>query len=127
MPQCPIALPDHHRRRGGKTIFKNGQELTLPAPLRQLETGQRGKGLLRNHLWCSNDLARAKKRVDLPRFCAAFHRKMMFEIFSDFLQSLVYLELPIMIVIQSGCQLLHVIEIIIIFNMSAVTTNLKLY
>ena len=31
---------------------KSGQELTLPAQLGQLKTGQDGKGLLRIHLWC---------------------------------------------------------------------------
>ena len=33
------------RRRGGKTISKNGQEWTLPAQLGQLKTGQDGNGL----------------------------------------------------------------------------------
>ena len=46
------------RRRGGKTISKSGQEWTLPAQLRQLRTGQDGKGLLRIHLWCPADLPR---------------------------------------------------------------------
>ena len=44
------------RRRGGKTILKSGQEWTLPAQLEQLKTGQDGKGLLRIHLWCHDDL-----------------------------------------------------------------------
>ena len=46
------------RRRGGKTILKNGQEWTLPAQLGQLKTGQGGKGLLQIHLWCPNNLPR---------------------------------------------------------------------
>ena len=46
------------RRRGGKTISNSGQEWTLPAQLGQLKTGQDGKGLLRIHLWCPNDLLR---------------------------------------------------------------------
>ena len=41
-----------HRRKGGRTISKSGQEWTLPAQLWQLKTGQDGKGLLRIHLWC---------------------------------------------------------------------------
>ena len=46
------------RRRGGKTISKSGQEWTLPAQLGQLKTCQDGKGLLRIHLWCPDDLPR---------------------------------------------------------------------
>ena len=46
------------RRRGGKTISKSGQEWTLLAQLGQLKTGQDGKGLLRTHLWCPDDLPR---------------------------------------------------------------------
>ena len=34
------------RRRGGKTISKIGQELTLPAQLGLLKTGQDKKGLV---------------------------------------------------------------------------------
>ena len=52
------------RRRGGKTISKSGQEWTLPAQLGQLKTGQEGKGLLRIHLWCNNDLPRLWDRVE---------------------------------------------------------------
>ena len=37
----------------GKTISKSGREWTL---LGQLKTGQDGKGLLRIHLWCPDDL-----------------------------------------------------------------------
>ena len=46
------------RRRGGKTISKSGLEWTLPAQLGQLKTGQDGKGLLRIHLLCPDDLPR---------------------------------------------------------------------
>ena len=46
------------RRRGGKTILKNGQEWTLPAQLGQLKTEQGGKGLLQIHLWCPDNLPR---------------------------------------------------------------------
>ena len=46
------------RRRGRKTILKNGQEWTLPAQLGQLKTGQGGKGLLQIHLWCPDNLPR---------------------------------------------------------------------
>ena len=52
------------RRRGGKTKLKSGQGWTLLAQLGQLKTGQGGKGLLRSHLWCPNDLARLKDRLD---------------------------------------------------------------
>ena len=52
------------RRRGGKTISKSGQEWTLPAQLGQLETGQDGKGSLRIHLWCPNDLPRLWDRIE---------------------------------------------------------------
>ena len=37
---------------------KSGQGWTLPAQLGQLKIKQDGKGLLRSHLWCLNDLAR---------------------------------------------------------------------
>ena len=46
------------RRRGGKTILKSGQEWTLLAQLKQMKTGQDGKGLLLIYLWCPNDLPR---------------------------------------------------------------------
>ena len=52
------------RRRGGKTISKSGQEWILPAQLGQLKTGQDGKGLLRIHLWCSDDLLRLWDRIE---------------------------------------------------------------
>ena len=38
------------RRKDWKTISKSGQELTLPAQLGQLKTGQDGKGLLHRPL-----------------------------------------------------------------------------
>ena len=52
------------RRRGGKTISKSGQEWTLPAQLGQLKTGQDGKGLLRIHLWCPDDLPKLWDRIE---------------------------------------------------------------
>ena len=52
------------RRRGGKTISKSGKEWTLPAQLGQLKTGQDGKGLLRIHLWCPDDLLRLWDRIE---------------------------------------------------------------
>ena len=52
------------RRRGGKTISKSVQKWTLLAQLRQLKTGQDGKGLLRSHLWCPNDLTRLWDRLE---------------------------------------------------------------
>ena len=36
---------------------------TLPAQLGQLKTGQEGKGLLLNHLWCPDDLPRLWDRI----------------------------------------------------------------
>ena len=51
-------------RRGGKTISKTGQEWTLPAQLRQLKTGQDGKGLLPIYLWCHDDLLRLWDRIE---------------------------------------------------------------
>ena len=58
-----------NRKRGRqkkrwKTISKSGQEWTLPARLGQLKTGQDGKGLLRIHLWCPDDLPRLWDRID---------------------------------------------------------------
>ena len=55
---------DADRRRGGKTISKSGQEWTLPAQLEQLKTGQDGKGLLRIHLWCPEDLPGLWDRIE---------------------------------------------------------------
>ena len=52
------------RRRGGKTISKSGQEWTLPARLGQLKTGQDGKGLLRIHLLCPDDLPKLWDRIE---------------------------------------------------------------
>ena len=37
---------------------------TLPAQLGQLKTGQDGKGLLRIHLWCPDDLPRLWDRIE---------------------------------------------------------------
>ena len=56
-----------HGRSGGKTISKSGQELTFPAQLGQLKTGQDGNGLLRIHLWCPDDLLRLWDRIELFR------------------------------------------------------------
>ena len=47
--------------------IKNGQEWTLPAQLGQLQTGQDGKGLLRIHLWCPDDLLRLWDRIQYNR------------------------------------------------------------
>ena len=52
------------QKKGGKTISKSGQEWTLPAQLGQLKTGQDGKGLLRIHLWCPDDLPRLWNRIE---------------------------------------------------------------
>ena len=52
------------RRRGGKTISKSGPEWTLLVQLGQLKTGQDGKGLLRIHLWCPDDLPRLWDRIE---------------------------------------------------------------
>ena len=46
------------RQKRWKTISKSGQEWNLPAQLGQLKTGQDGKGLLRIHLWCPDNLLR---------------------------------------------------------------------
>ena len=56
------------RRKGGKTISKSGQECTLPAQLRQVKTGQDGKGLLQIHLWYPGDLPRLWDRIELNKF-----------------------------------------------------------
>ena len=45
-----------------KTILQDGQEWTLSAQLGQL--GQDGKGLLRIHLWCPDDLPRLYDRIE---------------------------------------------------------------
>ena len=42
-------------------VDRNG---TLPAQLGQLKTGQDGKGLLRIHLWCPDDLPRLWDRIE---------------------------------------------------------------
>ena len=55
---------EEDRRRGGKTISKSGQGWTLPAQLGQLKTGQDGKGLLRSHRLCPNDLEMSWDRLD---------------------------------------------------------------
>ena len=45
--------------------YLSGQEWTLPAQLGQLKTGQDGKGLLRIHLWCPDDLPRLWDRIEI--------------------------------------------------------------
>ena len=52
------------RIRGGQSISKGGLEWTLPALIGQLKTGQDGKGLLRIHLWCRDDLAGLWNRIE---------------------------------------------------------------
>ena len=52
------------QKKRWKTISKSGQEWTLPAQLGQLKTGQDGKGLLRIHLWCPDDLPRLWDRIE---------------------------------------------------------------
>ena len=53
------------QKKGGTTILKSGQEWTLPAQLGQLKTGQDGKGFLRMHLWCPEDLPRLWDRIEI--------------------------------------------------------------
>ena len=48
----------------GRQYQREGQEWTLPAQLGQLKTGQDGKGLLRIHLWCPDDLLRLWDRIE---------------------------------------------------------------
>ena len=50
---------------GGKTSLKSGQEWTLPALLGRLKTGQDGKGLLRTHMKCPDDLPRLCDRIEI--------------------------------------------------------------
>ena len=61
--QGTVKKKEADRRRGGKTISKSGQELTLSAQLGQLKTGQDGKGSLRIPLWCPDDLPRLLDRL----------------------------------------------------------------
>ena len=49
---------------GGRAVSEGGQEWTLPAQLGQLKTGQDGKGLLRMHLLCPDDLPRLWDRIE---------------------------------------------------------------
>ena len=44
--------------------IKEWKEWTSPAQVGQLETGQDGKGLLRIHLWCPDDLPRLWNRIE---------------------------------------------------------------
>ena len=48
--------------------IKEWKEWTLPAQLGQLKTGQDGKGLLRIHLWCPDDLIRLCDRIEYLKF-----------------------------------------------------------
>ena len=52
------------QKKRWETISKSGQERTLPAQLGRLKTGQDGKGLLRTHLWCPDDLLRLWDRIE---------------------------------------------------------------
>ena len=60
------------RRRGKKSISKRGKGWTLSAQLEQLKTGQDRKGLLRSHLWCPNDHARFRDKLDYTRLDIIF-------------------------------------------------------
>ena len=48
----------------GRQYQRVDSNWTLPAQLGQLKTGQDGKGLLRIHLWCPNDLPRLWDRIE---------------------------------------------------------------
>ena len=50
-------IPGGKTISGGKAISKTGQE-PCSAQLGQLKTGKDGKGLLRIHPWCPDDLPR---------------------------------------------------------------------
>ena len=52
------------QKKRWKTISKSGQEWTFPAQLGQLKIGQDGKGLLRIHLWCPDDLLGLWDRIE---------------------------------------------------------------
>ena len=52
------------RRRGVKPILHSGQGWTLSAQLRQLKTGQDGKGCCEVIFGAPNDLARLRDRLD---------------------------------------------------------------
>ena len=56
------------RRRGGSTILKSGQELTLPAQVGQLKTEQGEKGLLRRYMWYPH-YARLWDRIEIEKKC----------------------------------------------------------
>ena len=45
-------------------LLKSGQEWTLTTQLGQLKTGQGGRGILRSHLWCPDELARLWDRIE---------------------------------------------------------------
>ena len=45
-------------------MSKSGQEWNLPAQLGRLKTGQDGKRIVQNHLWCPDDLPRLWDRID---------------------------------------------------------------
>ena len=47
-----------------QTVEEMGRHFPSPVQLGQLKIGQCGKGLLRSHLWCPNDLARLWNRVE---------------------------------------------------------------
>ena len=44
--------------------YQRVDRMTLPSQLGQLKTGQNGKGLLRIHLWCPDDLPRLWDRIE---------------------------------------------------------------
>ena len=44
--------------------YQIGQEWTLPSQLGRPKTGQDGKGLLRTHLWCPDELPRLWDRIE---------------------------------------------------------------
>ena len=55
------------QKKRWEDISKSGQEWTLPSRLGQLKTGQDGKGLLRIHLWCPDDLPRLWDRIEYSK------------------------------------------------------------
>ena len=56
------------QKRGGTTILKSGQKWTWSAQLGQLKTGQGGKKLLQNYLWCPDNLPKLWDKIEQNNF-----------------------------------------------------------
>ena len=59
-------------RKEKESNFQEWTGIDFAISTGQLETGQGGKGMLRSHLWCPDDLPRVWDRIELNRWMFSY-------------------------------------------------------